>query len=378
MKRIGVLTSGGDAPGMNACIRAVVRTAKYFGMEIYGIRQGYAGLILDDMIPMEMRSVSDIVQRGGTMLRTARCVEMYTVEGQKQAVKTLNAHGIEGLVVIGGDGSFKGAKCLSDEYGIPTIGIPGTIDNDLEYTDYTLGFDTAVNTCLDIINKLRDTMTSHERISVVEVMGRNAGWLTASASLASDVGYGPDLIYLPECNFCEEAFLNDVKTLPEQKGGVVVVVSEGLHDEKSMPLVPSIFQTDRAIYYGDVGAHLANRVIQKLGIKARSEKPGICCRAASELKSPVDLQEAVLCGRHAVQLALEGVSGVMVTLERSEPYQIHTGHVPIEHVMLTERQMPKSFINATENGVTEAFLDWCRPLIGNRPSRFLPIQNQRF
>ena len=168
MKRIGVLTSGGDAPGMNACIRAVVRTAKYFGMEIYGIRQGYAGLILDDMIPMEMRSVSDIVQRGGTMLRTARCVEMYTVEGQKQAVKTLNAHGIEGLVVIGGDGSFKGAKCLSDEYGIPTIGIPGTIDNDLEYTDYTLGFDTAVNTCLDIINKLRDTMTSHERISVVE------------------------------------------------------------------------------------------------------------------------------------------------------------------------------------------------------------------
>ena len=164
MKRIGVLTSGGDAPGMNACIRAVVRTAKYFGMEIYGIRQGYSGLISDDMVPMEMRSVSDIVQRGGTMLRTARCVEMYTVEGQKQAVDTLNKHGIEGLVVIGGDGSFKGAKCLSDEYGIPTIGIPGTIDNDLEYTDYTLGFDTAVNTCLDIINKLRDTMTSHERI----------------------------------------------------------------------------------------------------------------------------------------------------------------------------------------------------------------------
>ena len=171
MKRIGVLTSGGDAPGMNACIRAVVRTAKYFGMEIFGIRQGYAGLINDDMVPMEMRSVSDIVQRGGTMLRTARCVEMYTVEGQKQAVKTLNEHGIEGLVVIGGDGSFRGAKCLSEEYGIPTIGIPGTIDNDLEYTDYTLGFDTAVNTCLDIINKLRDTMTSHERISVVEVMG---------------------------------------------------------------------------------------------------------------------------------------------------------------------------------------------------------------
>ena len=143
MKRIGVLTSGGDAPGMNACIRAVVRTAKYFGMEIYGIEQGYAGLVNDEMKPMEMRSVSDIVQRGGTILRTARCVEMYTVEGQKQAVKTLNDHGIEGLVVIGGDGSFRGAKCLSEQFGIPTIGIPGTIDNDLEYTDYTLGFDLA-------------------------------------------------------------------------------------------------------------------------------------------------------------------------------------------------------------------------------------------
>ena len=161
MKRIGLLTSGGDAPGMNAAIRAVVRTAIYFGMEVYGIERGYAGLIEDKMMPMEMRSVSDIVQRGGTKLRTARCLEMLTVDGQKQAVSTLERRGIEGLVVIGGDGSFRGAKCLTEDYGIPTIGIPGTIDNDLEYTDYTLGFDTAVNTCLEIINKLRDTMNSH-------------------------------------------------------------------------------------------------------------------------------------------------------------------------------------------------------------------------
>ena len=197
MKRIGVLTSGGDAPGMNACIRAVVRTAKYFGMEIYGIRQGYAGLINDDMVAMEMRSVSDIVQRGGTMLRTARCVEMYTPEGQKQAAKTLNDRGIEGLVVIGGDGSFKGAKSLTENFGIPTIGIPGTIDNDLEYTDYTLGFDTAVNTCLDIINKLRDTMTSHERISVVEVMGRHCGDIALYSGIAS----GAEIIVVPEIRY---------------------------------------------------------------------------------------------------------------------------------------------------------------------------------
>jgi len=137
------LRVGGDAPGMNACIRAVVRTAIYFGMEVYGVERGYQGLIDDEMVAMEMRSVSDIVQRGGTKLRTARCLEMLTKEGQKRAVKTLEARGIDGLVVIGGDGSFRGAKCLSEEFGVPTIGIPGTIDNDLEYTDYTLGFDTA-------------------------------------------------------------------------------------------------------------------------------------------------------------------------------------------------------------------------------------------
>ena len=194
MKRIGLLTSGGDAPGMNAAIRAVVRTAIYFGMEVYGIERGYAGLIEDTMMPMEMRSVSDIVQRGGTKLRTARCLEMLTQDGQKKAVKTLERHGIEGLVVIGGDGSFRGAKSLTENYGIPTIGIPGTIDNDLEYTDYTLGFDTAVNTCLEVINKLRDTMNSHERISVVEVMGRHCGDIALYAGITS----GAEIIIVPE------------------------------------------------------------------------------------------------------------------------------------------------------------------------------------
>ena len=159
MKRIGLLTSGGDAPGMNAAIRAVVRTAIYFGMEVYGIERGYAGLIEDKMMPMEMRSVSDIVQRGGTKLRTARCLEMLTVEGQKQAVATLERRGIEGLVVIGGDGSFRGAKCLTEDYGIPTIGIPGTIDNDLQYTDYTLD-----HYVIQMQNRVLNTM--HEKLGV--------------------------------------------------------------------------------------------------------------------------------------------------------------------------------------------------------------------
>ena len=185
MKRIAILTSGGDAPGMNAAIRAVVRTAIYYGMEVYGVERGYAGLIDGDVIKMEMRSVSNIVQHGGTKLRTARCLEMLTPEGRAKAVKTLEKYGIEGLVVIGGDGSFRGAKLLTEEFGVATIGIPATIDNDFAYTDYAIGFDTAVNTCLDIINKLRDTMTSHERISVVEVMGRHCGDIALFSGFAS-------------------------------------------------------------------------------------------------------------------------------------------------------------------------------------------------
>ncbi len=225
MKRIGLLTSGGDAPGMNAAIRAVVRSALYFGMEVYGIERGYAGLIDEQLIPMEMRSVSNIVQCGGTRLRTARCMEMLTKEGQKKAVETLERNKIDGLVVIGGDGSFRGAKVLSDEYGVPTIGIPGTIDNDLEYTDYTLGFDTAVNTCLDIINKLRDTMTSHERVSVVEVMGRHCGDIALYSGIAS----GAEIIVVPEVQFDMEEIISRINRSRSQgKHSNIIVVAEGV------------------------------------------------------------------------------------------------------------------------------------------------------
>ncbi len=225
MRRIGLLTSGGDSPGMNAAIRAVVRTAIYFGMEVYGIERGYAGLIDDTMMPMEMRSVSDIVQRGGTKLRTARCLEMLTEEGQKRAVATLDRRGIEGLVVIGGDGSFRGAKCLTEKYGIPTIGIPGTIDNDLQYTDYTLGFDTAVNTCNDIINKLRDTMTSHERISVVEVMGRHCGDIALYTGITS----GAEIIVVPEIPYdMDDIVMRINRSRANGKHSNIIVIAEGV------------------------------------------------------------------------------------------------------------------------------------------------------
>lgn len=181
---IGVLTSGGDAPGMNAAIRAVVRTALANGKKVKGIRRGYSGLLEEDIIDMDAYSVADIIGRGGTILYTARCAEMRTEEGQKKAAEICKKHGIDGLVVIGGDGSFQGAKKLA-HLGINTIGVPGTIDLDIACTEYTIGFDTAVNTAMEAIDKIRDTSTSHERCSVIEVMGRNAGYIALWCGIAN-------------------------------------------------------------------------------------------------------------------------------------------------------------------------------------------------
>lgn len=223
MKRIAVLTSGGDAPGMNAAIRAVVRYGIGMGMEVMGVERGLQGLIDNLFKPMGMRDVSDIIHRGGTILKTARCPEFKTEEGQQKAIKNLRANGVEGLIVIGGDGSFMGAKAMTD-HGFPSIGIPGTIDNDLAYTDYTLGFDTACNTILDAINKIRDTMSSHERVSIIEVMGRNCGDLALYTGLCG----GAEVIVVPEHPLDAEQIL-DILTGGKSNGKTsgIIVLAEG-------------------------------------------------------------------------------------------------------------------------------------------------------
>ncbi|GGB27607.1 6-phosphofructokinase [Virgibacillus dakarensis] len=193
MEKIGVLTSGGDAPGMNAAIRAVVRKAIYHGVDVYGIKNGYQGLIDGNMEKMEIGSVGDIIQRGGTILRSARCDEFKTDEGQEKGIAQLKKFGIDGLIVIGGDGSFRGAQKLTEK-GYPCVGVPGTIDNDISGTDFTIGFDTALNTIIEAIDKIRDTATSHERTYVIEVMGRDAGDLALWAGLAD----GAESILIPE------------------------------------------------------------------------------------------------------------------------------------------------------------------------------------
>ena len=224
MKTIGVLTSGGDAPGMNAAVRAVVRTAISLGMNVKGVRRGYAGLIEEDIIDMDARSVSDIINRGGTLLYTARCPKFRTEEGVLAAVETCKKNGIEGLVVIGGDGSYRGALDLS-RHGIPCIGVPGTIDNDIGSTEYTIGFDTAMNTAMEMVDKIRDTAQSHDRCSVVEVMGRHAGHMALKIGMA----VGATAILVPEVAVDMDAVINKIKnTQKTGKEHFIIVVAEGV------------------------------------------------------------------------------------------------------------------------------------------------------
>jgi 6-phosphofructokinase 1 len=222
--KIGVLTSGGDAPGMNAAIRAVVRTGLYHGIEMYGVMRGYSGMIDDDIVPMNSRSVANIIQRGGTILKTARSLEFLEPEGRKIAYNNLKKRGINGLVIIGGDGSFKGAQKFSNEFDIPCIGLPGTIDKDIAGSDFTIGFDTAVNTAVEAIDKIRDTADAHDRLFIVEVMGRDAGYI----ALHSGIATGAENILIPETKTDIESLISSLSEKEKRQKLVnLVVVAEG-------------------------------------------------------------------------------------------------------------------------------------------------------
>lgn len=224
VSRIGILSSGGDSPGMNAAIRAVVRTAIYNGLEVYGIMRGYLGMVEDDIFQMESRSVANIIQRGGTILKTARCKEFLEYEGRKKAYENLKKRGIDGLVILGGDGSFKGAQIFSNEFDIPCIGLPGTIDKDIAGTDFTIGFDTAVNTAVEAIDKIRDTADAHDRLFVIEVMGRDAGYI----ALHSGIATGAENILIPERKTMIDEIVASLAEKEKRKKLVnLIVVAEG-------------------------------------------------------------------------------------------------------------------------------------------------------
>ncbi len=287
MKTIAVLTSGGDAPGMNACIRAVVRTACEKGMNIYGINRGYNGLMEDDMFEMDLRTVSDIIDRGGTVLHSARSLNFKTEEGMQAAIDTCQRRGIEGIVVIGGDGSFRGARDLSLR-GIPCIGVPGTIDNDIACTDYTIGFDTCLNTIMQTVDRVRDTSESHDRCTVVEVMGRSAGYL----ALEGGIAVGATYIIVPEKPYdLADVIARMKKTLKTGKRHFVIVVAEGI---------------------GGV-ANLAKRIEEETGVECRSTILGHIQRGGSPTVR--DRVMASIMGNKAVKLLMDGIGNRVIAVK---------------------------------------------------------------
>lgn len=290
MNTIAVLTSGGDAPGMNAAIRAVVRTAGAKGMKVYGINRGYNGLMEDDIYEMNLRTVSDIIDRGGTILYSARSLKFKTEEGMAQAVEVCKKRGIEGIVVIGGDGSFRGARDLSLR-GIPCVGIPGTIDNDIACTDYTIGLDTCLNTIVEMVDRVRDTSESHDRCTVVEVMGRKAGYLALESGLAVGASY----IIIPERPYSLDDVIARMNyTLKLDKRHFVIVVAEGI---------------------GGV-ANLAKRIEEETGIESKSVVLGHVQRGGSP--SAKDRIVAGLMGNYAVNLLLDGKGNRVVAMKKDD------------------------------------------------------------
>lgn len=291
VKAIGVLTSGGDAPGMNAAVRAVVRSAIYNGIKVYGVMRGYNGLIDGDIVEMDLRSVSDIIHRGGTVLYTARCPEFKTEEGIQKAIQNCKKFGIEGLVVIGGDGSYRGARDLSLK-GIPCVGVPGTIDNDISSTEYTIGFDTAMNTAMEMVDRLRDTAQSHERCSVVEVMGRHAGYI----ALETGIAVGATAVLVPEVEFdLDSQVISKInKTQHSGKKHFIIVVAEGV---------------------GNVDK-IAKYIEDKTGIESRATVLGHVQRGGSPTVR--DREMASRMGNHAVGLLTKGIGNRVVSLRNGK------------------------------------------------------------
>ena len=291
IKTIGVLTSGGDAPGMNAAIRAVVRRGLSSGLNVKGIYKGYNGLLNKEIVNMTARDVSDTIERGGTILYTARCAEFRTPEGQQRGAEICKKHGIDGLVVIGGDGSFAGAQKLAN-LGINTIGVPGTIDLDIACTEYTIGFDTAVNTAMEAIDKVRDTSTSHERCSIIEVMGRDAGYLALWCGIAN----GAERILLPEeHDYNEEKIVADIKENRKRgKKHYIIINAEGIGDSMNM----------------------AKRIEEETGMETRATILGHMQRGGSPTAK--DRVYASIMGAMAVDLLLEGKTNRVVGYKHGE------------------------------------------------------------
>lgn len=386
-----VVHGGGPTAVMNASLYGVIQEAKVQGSigAVYGSIGGMEGIIRErflDLMELEEDEAALLLQTPGSAIGSSR----YPVaEDEYQKIPAiLEKYRIRYLLPNGGNGTMDTCgkiyqACLKAGYEkIKVVGIPKTIDNDIAITDHTPGFGSAARYLAATVKEVAaDVKALPIHVCVIEALGRNAGWITASSALAREKeGDAPHLIYTPERPFDEERFLKDVEELYHRLGGVVVVASEGLKKEDGQPIVEPIFQTDRAVYYGDVSSHLANLIVKRLGIKARSEKPGLCGRSSVPWQSQIDREEALLAGREALRLAIEGHTGVMVGFFREETqdgfYKMRMIEIPIEQVMLLEKTLPDKFINERGNDVTEEFVKWCRPLLGTGLPEFIDLKER--
>jgi 6-phosphofructokinase 1 len=319
IKKVGVLTSGGDAPGMNAAIRAVTRAAIYNGLEVYGIRRGYEGMIDGDIIKLESKDVSGIIQRGGTILKTARSARFRTPEGIKQAYENLKKFEIDAIVVIGGDGSFKGANQLSQDYDIPVIGLPGTIDNDLFGTDYTIGYDTCLNTVIEAVDKIRDTASSHNRIFFIEVMGRDAGFV----ALESGIATGAEVIMIPEVQNQYEELSDFLSKRAATNKSSIIMVAEGDKEGNAIELSKKVQQEF---------PHLEIRVTI-LGHIQRGGAP-----------TCLDRVSASRMGVAAVEALLDDQKSIMIGLCNGQ-----IAHVPLSKTVKMHKTVPQQMLDVAHS-----------------------------
>lgn len=389
-----IVHGGAPTAVMNASLYGAIRAARESGEvdRVLGAHHGVRAIFSGDYIDLSALGDEELEllpRTPASFIGTSR----FPIEEDDypRLVDALADQGICYLLMNGGNGTMdtcgklaRAAARTPRAAGLRIVGIPKTIDNDLEGTDHAPGFGSAARYLAASVAELaRDVAALPIHVCIIESMGRNAGWLTAASALAGELptsinttprsSLGPHLIYVPEVPFDEERFLEEVKTLYDRVGGVVVVASEGLKNAEGTPIVPPVFQVGRSVYYGDVSAYLCSLVIRRLGIKARSEKPGILGRCSIAHQSSVDRDEAILAGAEAVRAAISGHSAVMVGFKRlsSAPYRVETALVPMAETMLNERTLPMEYLNSARNGIDASYLKWCQPLIGGPLPAFI-------
>ena len=383
-----VVHGGGPTSVMNASLYGVLKEAERHSQigAVYGAIGGVEGILKENLLNLsEFQGAKELLlHTPGSAIGSSRYP--VTEEDYNKTPIILKKYNIKYILPNGGNGTMDTfgiiyKSCIEDGYtDIKVVVIPKNIDNDIAITDHTPGFGSAARYLAATVREVAEDVKSLPiHVCIIEALGRNAGWITAASVLARrKKGDAPHLIYTPERPFKEEEFLTDVKKLYDKLGGVVVVVSEGLKKEDGTPVVDPIYKTDRAVYYGDVSAHLANLVIKRLGIKARNEKPGLCGRASIAWQSPVDCQEAQLAGEKALEAAIKGHTGVMIGFKREKTedgsYKIGIIEIPIEKVMLLEKTLPDEYINVRGNDITEEYIKWLQPLVGPKFEEFLDFK----